>query len=300
MEWAEALRLPIPAFVNTGGRSAGKAERALAEAGKAFDVRRVEPAGLVAAIRSATANGATRVVVSGGDGTVEMAASVLAGSPVELAVVPGGTLNHFARDYGIPLDAKDAIGVAVSGAVRAVNVGVVNERIFINTSSVGVYVVYAQVRKRFERYVGYRVASILAALRIFPGLHKVRLTLKRADAFVVCDTPLLFVGVCERTLTPPAIGARIPGGARALHVMVVQRPGNARRWTRSYDRLASGHTSPWRGWSPSFLEAHLVDGGQVELSGEDERIAVDGEITSMRSPLNYRLWRDALRVVVRQ
>jgi len=293
----QALRLPIPAFVNTGGRSAAEAERALAQAGGTFDVRRVEPAGVVAAIRTAIANGATRVAVAGGDGTVEMAASLLAGSPVELAVVPGGTLNHFARDYGIPSDAKEAIDVAVSGAIRTVDVGVVNERIFINTSTVGVYVPYVQIRKRFEHYVGYRVASVLAALRIVPRLHGVRVTLKRADASVVRVTPLLFVGVGERTLTPPAIGARVAGGARALHVMIVERPDNARRWTRSYDRSASGRASPWPGWSPSFLEAHLVDGGQVELLPEGQRIAVDGEIVSMRSPLNYRLWRDALRVV---
>jgi diacylglycerol kinase family enzyme len=291
---------PIPAFVNPGGGSAAEAERALAEAGTGFDVRRVAPVGLAAAIRAAIADGATRVVVVGGDGTIQIAASVLAGSPVELAVVPGGTLNHFARDYGVPLDRKEAVDVAKSGAIRAVDVGVVNDRIFINTSSVGAYVSFVATREWFERYVGYGFASLFAGLRMLPRLRRFRATLERPDAQVVSDTPLLFVGVGERTLTPPEVGARIPGGARALHVIVVPRPGHARRWSRSFDRFASGRASQWRGWSPSFVDAYLVDGGRVELSPKPVGIAFDGQITSMQPPLEYRLWRDALHLLVRK
>jgi hypothetical protein len=117
---------------------------------------------------------------------------------------------------------------------------------------------------------------------------------------VVCDTPLVFVGVGERILAPPEVGARVPGGARALHVVVVPRPGNARRWSRSFDRFARARASQWRGWSPSFVDSYLVDSGRVELPPTPLGIAFDGEITSMRPPLEYRLWRDALHLLVRK
>ena len=47
---------------------------------------------------------AEAVVAGGGDGTVSAVASILAGTPVPLGVLPLGTLNHFAKDLGIPLD----------------------------------------------------------------------------------------------------------------------------------------------------------------------------------------------------
>src|SRR5205814_1492833 len=81
-----------------------------------------------------------RVLVAGGDGSIGSAAGVLAGTGTELAVLPCGTLNHLAKDLGLPLDLAAAARVAAGGRSVDVNAAVVNSRIFLNTSSVGAYV----------------------------------------------------------------------------------------------------------------------------------------------------------------
>jgi len=284
-----------PAFLNVRSGTAGRVAAALAAAGAQLDVHAVQPAKLTDEIRAAVAGGAPRICVIGGDGTIETAAAVLAGTATELAIIPGGTLNHFARACGIPLDVSEAAKVAVSGTTRTVDLGVVNDRIFINTSSVGAYVRFVRTRERFERYVGYRFASLLAGVRILPSIRPFEVTIQVPGQEIVGATPLVFVGVGERTLRPPDIGGRVTGGTRALHVMIVH--AKARRWARAYDRSVRGRTYRWDDWSPTFVDGHLADGCRIALPRARGPVAVDGEISTMGTPLVYRLQRDALRVV---
>ncbi|MET7645887.1 diacylglycerol kinase family protein [Streptomyces sp. NPDC005426] len=71
----------------------------------------------------AVRGGASLVVVCGGDGTVRAAADALAGTGVPLAVVPCGTGNLLARNLGLPLTPADALGAALSGRVRRIDLG---------------------------------------------------------------------------------------------------------------------------------------------------------------------------------
>ena len=90
-------------------------------------------------VRDAVASGAPAVVAAGGDGTINAVASALVGSDTPLGVLPVGTLNHFAKDLGLPLGLEEAVAVIVVGKAVAVDVGEVNGRIFLNNSSLGVY-----------------------------------------------------------------------------------------------------------------------------------------------------------------
>src|SRR5579864_154965 len=79
------------------------------------------------------------VVAAGGDGTVAAVAAAVAGSRATLGVLPIGTSNHFARDLGLPATLPQAISVIAAGHARAVDVGEVNGRLFLNNSSIGMY-----------------------------------------------------------------------------------------------------------------------------------------------------------------
>ena len=79
------------------------------------------------------------LVVGGGDGTISAAASALVGTKTTLGILPLGTLNHFARDLGIPSVLEDAAQLIGRRSQKRVDVAEMNERLFINNSAIGLY-----------------------------------------------------------------------------------------------------------------------------------------------------------------
>jgi diacylglycerol kinase family enzyme len=286
---------PILALVNPRSGAAAKAQAALADAG-AFDVRVVEPDHLVDAISGAVADGKKRIVVSGGDGTIATAAHALVGTGVELAIVPGGTLNHFARDLGIPADLPTACEIAADQTItECADVGYVNGMLFLNTSSVGAYVQLVRTRERLEPRLGYKLASTAAAVRVFLGMPLFDVELEADGAVRRYRTPLVFVGLGERELKRPTLGKRIPGGRRGLHIMVVRGRTRAGLLALAFEAVARGVRHVAR--TPK-LDSFIVDQCRVFLRRRGP-VAIDGEIVQLDTPLDYRLGRDALKVVVR-
>lgn len=280
----------LPTFVNPRGGSAAAALRALRDDDR-FDVHEVAPEQLQERIRRAMDDGAHRVVVVGGDGTVASAAGALVGSTVELAVIPGGTLNHFAKHLGIPTNHAAARELAVTGATRPTSVGRVNGRVFVNTSSVGAYVGYVRLREQLEPWLGYLAASFVASLRVFAQLRTIGVTLLVEGEEHHVATPLVFVGVGERELGREWMAARY--GKRGLHVLVVHGRGRARLLALAFAAAARGTHA---------VEAFPdVDGFVVDrctvAPRHAGRVALDGELAWLGTPLKYEVLKDALLVV---
>ncbi|HEX6106024.1 MAG TPA: diacylglycerol kinase family protein [Gemmatimonadales bacterium] len=279
--------------MNPDSGSAGAARTAL-ERAAGFEVRLARAAVLGDAIAAEVAAGTPRVLVAGGDGTIARAASALAGTALELAVLPGGTLNHFARDQGIPSDPEQALAVAAAGRVRSADVGYVNGELFLNTSSIGAYVRYVRTRDRIERVVGYWLGSLAAGLRVLLDLQPITVALAVGGATQVHRAPLVFVAVGERRLGLPGLGQRVPDGARALHVVLPRGRRQARRFARAYARLDRGLPVAARALG---VDAALVDRFGLVLGGGGTEVAVDGEIQQLPGRLDYRFSPGAIRVV---
>jgi diacylglycerol kinase family enzyme len=285
---------PIPAFVNPGSGSGEAAHTALSEL-SAFDVEACGPDALEARIEQAVRDGAERIVVAGGDGTIAKAAAALVGTESALAVVPGGTLNHFARDHGVPVDHQEAAEAAISGPVVTADVAYVNERLFLNTSSVGAYVLFVRARERLERYLGYRLATIVAGFRLLGIVRPFTVELELDGVAKRYRSSVVFVGVGERELQLPSLGSRAESGRRGLHVIVVRGGTWARLVAAGWVAAIRGNAAIARG---SLADSYVVDACRIELRRRVGRVAVDGELVSMTSPLEYRIARDALRIVV--
>lgn len=285
---------PIIAFLNAAAGSADAARKELESAGS-FEIRETKPDSLGQAVRDAVASGAKRVLVCGGDGTIACVADALAGSDVELAVVPGGTLNHFARDHAIPTDAAEAVAAATGEHTIAVDVGYVGDNLFLNTFSVGMYVGYVRARDRLEKRFGYRIASLLALLRTFVRLWTMSVELEVDGKVRFYKTALVFVGVGERELKAPKFGARIPGGRRGLHVIVVSGQRRARLLALAMAAASRGVEHAAQG---AELDSFVVTHCTVHMKRKRVTpIALDGEIKHVKAPLELRLAADALKVV---
>lgn len=282
----------IPAFINPAAGGAEEARAALS-GGDVFDVREIPPQELEDAIRRIVAEGATRILVAGGDGTIATAASALLETGSELAILPGGTLNHFATDLGIPKESAEALALATSGSARPADAALVNKRLFLNTSSVGAYVHFVKVREYLEPRFGYRIASAIAAFRILFQLRQFTVEVEVDGKRRTYRTPIVFIGVGERELKLPTLGNRIPHGKRGLHVMVVRGRSAARVLAIALNAVARGVTTVSRTLE---LDSFIVDHCTITLR-RHSTIAVDGELVSLGTPLEYHLERDAIRVV---
>jgi undecaprenyl-diphosphatase len=125
-------------------------------------------------------NGPVRALgVAGGDGTVASVASAASKRGLPLVLIPGGTLNHFARDVGV-YDLTEAIDAAGAGEAVAVDLGEVRftadgvptDRQFINTASLGCYTDLVRLRERWEhrwgKWPAFTVALALTLHRAEP------------------------------------------------------------------------------------------------------------------------------------
>lgn len=284
----------ILALVNPESGTADKAKEALSNHG-AFEVREVEPERWPETLVGAIAEGRRRVVVAGGDGSIATAARALAGTGVELAIVPGGTLNHFAHDLGLPDDMATAVDVAAGDAPMArADVGYVNGELFLNTSSVGAYVRLVRTREQLEPWLGYWLASMFAAIRVFAGIPRFEVEVEVDGVARRYRTPIVFVGVGERELKLPSLGKRVPNGRRGLHVFVVKGRTRAGLLALAFAAVARGVRSTGR--TPK-LDSFLVDRCCVIVRRRGP-VSLDGEIVRLDTPLAYELRRDALNVVV--
>ncbi len=284
----------LPVFLNPGSRTSPAVLEALERAG-GYDIRRAGPEELPRLLRDAVSRGVPRVVVAGGDGTVELAAAALAGTSVELAVLPAGTLNHFARDHEIPTDPAEALALARDGEARPVDVGYVNDRLFINTSSVGAYVRFVRTRDQAERFAGYWLASLIAGIRVLTTPTLIPVRLETEGEVRRYRTPLVFVSVGERSLKLPGLGRRVPDGARGLHVLLPRGRRQARRFARAYGRVSRGLPVEEKTFG---LDSALVNAFRLDLPSPAATVAMDGEICRTSTPLDYRYAADAVSVVV--
>ncbi|HEV7870808.1 MAG TPA: phosphatase PAP2 family protein [Modestobacter sp.] len=149
-----------------------------------------EDAGVSELLGEAARSGRARALgVAGGDGSVAAAAAVALEFDLPLAVVPAGTLNHFARDIGVATPPEAAAAVVHGKAVQ-VDVAEVNGVPFLNTASIGSYPEMVERRDRLSGRMGKWAALTVAAAQVLRHGSPVELEVngRRISAWI------LFVG----------------------------------------------------------------------------------------------------------
>jgi diacylglycerol kinase family enzyme len=232
------------------------------------------------------------VVVGGGDGTINTVAGLIAGTGIPLGILPLGTLNHFAKDLGIPLDLDGAVEVIGGAHARPVDVAEVNGRVFVNNSSVGMYpyMVLDRERRRAQHGQAKWVATVWAVLRTLRYLPRRRLSICAQGWTEPCRTPCLFVGNNEYGLTGASLGkrARLDDGELWLYVA---RQGSRASLVWLAAKAALGLIDQMRD-----LRILKVESAEIDARTSRLLVGIDGEVAILRPPLRYRTHQGALRV----
>jgi YegS/Rv2252/BmrU family lipid kinase len=298
MEITLPARIAVIINASSGNGYTDEWENALVQKFQAHDIdARVtlarSGAELVQAAKRAVAARPDAIVAGGGDGTINAVASLVAGTSIRFGVLPMGTLNHFAKDTGIPLQLDDAIRNIVTGDSIAVDVGEVNGKIFLNNSSLGIYPDIVREREKQQKRLGRGKWTafgwaLMTALRRYPFLNA-QLTID--GEYHHRRAPFIFIGNNEYSMEGFTIGERATLGAGRLSLYVAHRTSRM-GLLRLAIRALFGRLRQTREFDLLTAKEILVETRRRRL-----RVALDGEVTVMDMPLQYRIRPGALQLI---
>ncbi|HYD11243.1 MAG TPA: diacylglycerol kinase family protein [Allosphingosinicella sp.] len=292
----------VRAIVNrAGGTLKGIAEEetriveAFRAAGVVADVRMTDSADIYEALKEAAqAPDLDAVVAGGGDGTLSCAAGHLAETGRPLGILPLGTLNHLARDAGIPAGIEEAAKTIAEGQVREIDLAEVNGRVFVNNSSVGLYPDMVMLRELEQEKLGRskRRAMLSASLASLRSFRRHRLWISAPGLEAPIRTPLLFVGNNRYHVTLFGLGKRERLDEGELCLYAIRAKSRLHLFWAGI-RGIFGKLDQQR----DFITAYV---SEAEISADRPVLVVsaDGETFRMETPLRYRIRPKALRLIV--
>jgi diacylglycerol kinase family enzyme len=268
-------------------------KQVLAQAGRRYRIFLVdEPARMDQVARQAveeakTCNGV--VVAAGGDGTLNTVANAVLGSGCPFGVLPQGTFNYFGRTHGIPEDIAEATMALLTARVQPVQVGLVNDRVFLVNASLGPYPQLLEDREAYKQQFGRsRLVALWSGLMtLLRQYRQLRITLEQQGRASTLRTPTLFIAnnrlQMEQIGIPlapvleegqlAAIAVRPVGTLAMLWLLVhgaLGRLGDAENVISfSFRRLTVKPSSRYR--------PHRV------------KVATDGEVNWLATPLEFQI-----------
>lgn len=293
---AAALFSPIVIVNGSGGRAKKAGAAALANelvagfAGYhcAVSPQIVRSSDIAGAIAEAKA--ARVVAIGGGDGTLGLAAGLLAKSGQIMAVLPLGTLNHLSVDLEIPLDLNKAIAIALGGRAQPIDLGQAGETVFVNNASIGLYT--RLVRNRDKSRLPKWLATLPAAWTVLRALRDRRIEIDIDGARSTISTPLLFIGNNRYNYRGDRVGRRdsLIDGQLSVYAVRPRTPAGLIGFAL---RALIGRADPMR----DFLAIREVTAFSVLGTGMID-VAHDGEVSQMALPLTFRSLPGALQVMM--
>ncbi len=234
------------------------------------------------------------IVAGGGDGTICGVATEVSKANKILGVLPLGTLNHFSKDLGVPQDLREAVAVIANGREISVDIGSINDQIFVNNSSIGLYPRIVKKREMQQHRLGRGKwhAAFWAALRsiwVTPFI-KVRAIVNGREH--VRKTPFVFIGNNRYEMDLYNIGGRQKMDEGKLSVYALTN-GTRFGVLLLLLKTLTGQVKQWKDFEMVFLESIMLVTRRKRIS-----VALDGEVRLFKTPLEYKILPLALRVLV--
>ena len=237
------------------------------------------------------------LVIAGGDGAINAVSQSVAGSGCKFGVLPHGTFNYFSRTHHIPSETAEALQVLLTGEPELVQTGVVNDRVFLVNASVGLYPEILEERETNKRRYGRSrfVAFISGIVSIFSRQRLMRLTIEHQGQSSEIVTQTLFVG--NNALQMEQVGIPLVKAIEKDHLAaVILKPVSAIKMLAIMFRSIVGKLG----------DAHSVDSfgfRAMTIRPTSARrlkrikVATDGEILWMNTPLEFKVWPDSLLLI---
>lgn len=236
------------------------------------------------------------VVAAGGDGTLSAVAQVVLGSGLPFGILPQGTFNYFGRTYGIPQDTEVATQCLLQAQPQPVQVGVVNGRVFLINASLGLYPQLLEEREAYkQRYGRSRWVAMWSALVTLARAHRqLTLRLEHEGQVHTMRTPTIVVGNNALQLEQigiPEVSALKQGQLVAMGTKPIGIWG-------MYGLVLRGLLSRLGDAEHVFNFGFNRLTVRVERSKRRIKIALDGEIQWMDTPLEFRVSEQPLELLV--
>lgn len=263
--------------------------RVLEGGGRPHEFFEAAAPGIAAACRTAARRahecGGVLVAV-GGDGTLNSAAQAALTEGCAFGVIAQGTFNLFAREHGLPLEAEAAARCLLEAAPQAVEVGLVNQRVFLVNASIGLYPKVLSDRETFKQRLGRRrwVALLAGIVSLLGWRRQLALEIELDGQLRQLRTPTLFVGNNREQLGRVGIAADVLASTgRGALAGLAPRPHGSWAKVRLLVRGLLGRLGDSEELdSFGFRSLTVKTGTRRSLV-----VATDGEVTRMQPPLHF-------------
>lgn len=295
---AAPMQFVINAAAGSSGADARRdvIESVLQARGRRGELHFCGPAELARVAHEAAARAlstCTAVVAVGGDGTINTVAQAAHAAGCALGVVPQGTFNYFARTHGIPADPAEAVRLLLHAAPAPVQVAGINDRVFLVNASLGLYPDLLEDREAYKARFGRSrwVAFCAAAATLLRAQRQLRLHIEHGTSVRTVRALTLFVGNNRLQLEQVGVQPPSPPGgtpAPACVTAVMLRPVGTLSMIGLMLRGAMGTLGEAQSVE-RFEFRHLLVKPTLPQRRRGMKVAFDGEVTTMRAPLDFRV-----------
>ncbi|MGH8174768.1 MAG: diacylglycerol/lipid kinase family protein [Steroidobacter sp.] len=237
------------------------------------------------------------VIAAGGDGTINAVAQAALPTGRPFGIVPQGTFNYSSRAHSIPLDTADAVHSLLRARLKPIQIGLVNERVFLVNASLGLYPQILRDREHYKQQYGRkRVIAIWSALATLArGYRQLVLEIEHDGEREVVRTPTLFIGNNPLQLEQVGLPEAQDVQRRRLAGVIVRPVGPATLlWLGMRGALGQlGAEDKVRDFAFSRMTVH-----PRALGAKGVRVATDGEVAWMRPPLHFSVAPQPLMLMV--
>lgn len=234
------------------------------------------------------------IVAAGGDGTLNAVASQMLKQKIPMGILPLGTFNYVARVLHIPLNILEAANVIATGEPRASHVACINDQIYLNNASFGLYPLFIKKREEYNRRFGrFPLNAYTSGLDVLIRDRKeLKLEIEVDGQKYPVKTPLIFFG--NNQLQLKELNLKISKCAEVGEIagVVIAKGDKATLFKTLFQTI--------RGKLENASDVYSFGAQKVIVYSKKPKltVAVDGEIVSMTTPLTLHVEKNALKIMV--